>query len=70
MTHDGAFKTIRVCAVLAQKAFGMAFQLVFKPSFDNRSSNLALIMMPFNFLGRLNAAIGGFLKRTAICLLL
>lgn len=69
-THDGAVKTVRVGVVLAQKAFGMASKHVFKPSFGNGSSNLALIIMSFNFLGRLNAAIGGFLKRSAICLLL
>lgn len=63
-TRDVAFKTVCVGAVLAQKASGI--RTCFKTPLGNGFSNIALTTMPFKFLGRLNVAIGGSLKRSAI----
>lgn len=61
-TRDGAIITVRVMILCLQR-WHLAFKHVLKPPFDIELSILALTTMSFKFIWRLNAAIGGYLKR-------
>lgn len=63
-TNDGALKL----TVLVHRRH-LASEHVLKPPFGNGLSNLALSTISFQFLGRLNIAIGGSLKRSTTLLL-